>query len=100
MMSSGQWEVDVPKAKKLVQCQECSQDISREQLRFRWWSGEADADRPFFHSNCACLVGDTSSYAPVSRGSLRKSSGLTRQMQEELDGILGGSASSSPPEDK
>eukprot|EP00442_Polarella_glacialis_P040590 CAMPEP_0115134896 /NCGR_PEP_ID=MMETSP0227-20121206/55374_1 /TAXON_ID=89957 /ORGANISM="Polarella glacialis, Strain CCMP 1383" /LENGTH=45 /DNA_ID= /DNA_START= /DNA_END= /DNA_ORIENTATION= len=45
-MSSGQWEVDVPKAKKLVQCQECSQDISREQLRFRWWSGEADADRP------------------------------------------------------
>eukprot|EP00747_Dinoflagellata_sp_TGD_P186390 gnl/TRDRNA2_/TRDRNA2_43389_c0_seq1.p1 gnl/TRDRNA2_/TRDRNA2_43389_c0~~gnl/TRDRNA2_/TRDRNA2_43389_c0_seq1.p1 ORF type:complete len:444 (+),score=107.23 gnl/TRDRNA2_/TRDRNA2_43389_c0_seq1:64-1395(+) len=88
-MAHGWWEVDAPKAKAkgLGSCASCGGEIQPDQLRFKWCVG---TERSSLHANCAVSLGRDAStpHAKVLSATIRKSSGLYRIQQDELNAIV------------
>eukprot|EP00928_Gymnodinium_smaydae_P087288 TRINITY_DN71567_c0_g1_i1.p1 TRINITY_DN71567_c0_g1~~TRINITY_DN71567_c0_g1_i1.p1 ORF type:complete len:469 (+),score=126.74 TRINITY_DN71567_c0_g1_i1:36-1409(+) len=85
----GMWEVDVvkPKVKTKEQCSACEATIAPGSMRFKWFPfGDGDAARTQYDANCAVLAHE------LSRRTLRRSSGLTRDLQQQLSVLLEGAA--------
>ena len=92
----GMWEVDVPKEPKAKArsppplCASCDEVVGHGTLRFKWfpWERPAAECPPCFHLNCAVRAGHGGGHAEVSRATIRRSVGLCRSLQAELDAAL------------
>eukprot|EP00406_Dinophysis_acuminata_P024156 CAMPEP_0179329188 /NCGR_PEP_ID=MMETSP0797-20121207/62981_1 /TAXON_ID=47934 /ORGANISM="Dinophysis acuminata, Strain DAEP01" /LENGTH=137 /DNA_ID=CAMNT_0021041801 /DNA_START=25 /DNA_END=435 /DNA_ORIENTATION=- len=89
----GLWEVDVakPKAKSKDTCSGCGEVIAPGSLRFRWFPlTDSDAPPTCFDGDCAAQAHE------VSRRAIRRSTGLTRDLQAQLNDIVAGGTAGGP----
>lgn len=91
------WEVDVPD-KASTFCISCGGSLEPGQLRFKWCDWGSKGNQMYLHSNCAIHVSEQGNFAKVEFSRIRKSLGLTKQLREDLNTVVGIAQSLSEPQ--